>query len=123
MGILIVGGGNLGEALKNKLSERPDVKVRIASRKSDDVKLDITDSDSVKSLDETLGAAAVDHVVLCCGTSTFGPITQFNAEQWKSNVDSKLIAVTTLVMALVGDLKVLKDGGPVTITSGQAADT
>merc|ERR1719183_157028 len=123
LSVLIVGGGNLGDAVKTKLAARPDVSVRVASRSSEDVKLDIGSAESVKSLDSQLGPGSVDHVVVCCGTSTFGPFAKFDADSWNANISGKLVSVTQLVLALVQNLKVLKDGGSITVTSGQAATT
>merc|ERR1712232_980932 len=57
------------------------------------------------------------------GTSTFGPLQNFDHESWEASVNGKLLAVTQFVIALVKELKFLKDGGSVTITTGQAADT
>jgi NAD(P)-dependent dehydrogenase (short-subunit alcohol dehydrogenase family) len=120
--VLIVGSGALGAALRTRLLARGGVNVLTASRSSD-VKLDITSSESVKSLDGQLEAGSVDHVVVCCGASTFGPFEKFDADSWGANISSKLVAVSTLVLALVNDLKVLKDAGSITITTGQTADT
>jgi NAD(P)-dependent dehydrogenase (short-subunit alcohol dehydrogenase family) len=119
--VLIVGNGVLGDALRTRLLQRANVAVRVASRSSE-VKLDITSQESVKSLDEQLGAASLDHVVVCCGASTFGQFSNFDADAWSANLSSKLVAVSQLSLALVKDLKVLKDGGSITITTGQTAD-
>jgi NADP-dependent 3-hydroxy acid dehydrogenase YdfG len=119
--VLVVGGGNLGSALKIHLESLKGVSVRVASRSSNDVKLNIMDPESVRSLDAQLQAASVDHVVVCCGTSTFGPLTGFDAAKWKENIDGKLLSVTSLVLALVQDLKILKDGGSIAVTTGGAA--
>eukprot|EP00929_Paragymnodinium_shiwhaense_P119571 TRINITY_DN91471_c0_g1_i1.p1 TRINITY_DN91471_c0_g1~~TRINITY_DN91471_c0_g1_i1.p1 ORF type:complete len:225 (+),score=57.14 TRINITY_DN91471_c0_g1_i1:89-763(+) len=121
--VLIVGRGNLGEALHERLTARGGVGIRIASRSSDDVKLDLSSRESVLALDTQLEAASVDHVVVCCGTSTFGPLSSFNAETWQANVSGKLLAVSQFVLALIHELKILKDGASITITTGQAATT
>lgn len=122
--ILIVGGGNLGAALQASLAIRsPCPEVRVASRSSGDVQLDISSLDSIRGLDTQLDAASVDHVVVCCGTSTFGPLANFDAEAWNVNVSGKLLAVSQLVLSLVRELKLLKDDGSITITTGQAATT
>merc|ERR1712232_225064 len=57
------------------------------------------------------------------GSSTFGPLQSFDHESWAASVNGKLLAVTQFVIALVKELKCLKDGGSITITTGQAADT
>jgi len=119
---LIVGSGNLGNALREKLLARK-VAVRMASRSSEDVKLDMTSIESIRSLDTSLGANSVDHVVVCAGSSTYGPLEKFNDEAWQQSVTGKLLAVSRLVVALVNELKLLKDNGSITITTGQAATT
>lgn len=121
--VLIVGKGNLGAALQERLQARGGVEVKVASRSSDDVKLDLGSLESVRSLDAQLAAGSIDHVVVCCGTSTYGPLKNFNTETWQANVAGKLMAVTQFVLSLVHDLKILKDGGSITITTGQAATT
>merc|ERR1719271_1249883 len=121
--VLLIGRGNLGDALKTRLAERSGISVRVASRSSEDVKLDISSPESIKSLDEQLSSASVDHVVICCGSSTYGPLSAFNSATWSANINGKLLTVTQLVLAFVQDLKVLKDGGSITVTTGQAANT
>eukprot|EP00933_Yihiella_yeosuensis_P043570 TRINITY_DN38429_c0_g1_i1.p1 TRINITY_DN38429_c0_g1~~TRINITY_DN38429_c0_g1_i1.p1 ORF type:complete len:243 (-),score=53.40 TRINITY_DN38429_c0_g1_i1:107-778(-) len=119
---LIVGSGNLGAAVAEKLRAK-GVEVRMASRSSQDVKLDMSSGESIRSLDTTLGAASIDHVIVCAGTSTFGTLANFDAQSWEQNVTGKLLSVTQLVLALTTELKLLKDKGSITITTGQAATT
>lgn len=119
--VLLIGSGNLGGALRSKLQERGGIEVRLASRSSEDIKLDISSRESVLGLDTRFEPSSVDHVVVCTGASIFGPLSSFNADTWNSNVAGKLMAVSQLVLCLVQELKLLKDQGSVTITSGQAA--
>mmetsp|Transcript_17546 Transcript_17546/g.30711 ORF Transcript_17546/g.30711 Transcript_17546/m.30711 type:complete len:232 (+) Transcript_17546:2-697(+) len=119
---LIVGGGNLGNALREKLAARK-VTVRMASRSSEDVKLDMSSIESIRSLDKTLGANSVDHVVVCAGSSTYGPLEKFDDAAWEQNISGKLLSVSRFVVALLNELKLLKDNGSITITTGQAATT
>jgi len=127
--VLIVGSGFIGTALKERLQARGGVRVRMAGRSKleEDLLWDITDFDrasakSLYALDEQLEAASVEHVVLACGTSLFGPLEQFTHESWEENVSLKLLAVTRSVLALVTEAKFLKDGGSITISTGQASD-
>mmetsp|Transcript_43148 Transcript_43148/g.101376 ORF Transcript_43148/g.101376 Transcript_43148/m.101376 type:complete len:238 (+) Transcript_43148:96-809(+) len=125
--VLIAGSGFIGLALKERLQARGDVCVRMASRSSEDLKWDITDFDrasakSVYGLDGQLEPASVEHIVVACGTSLFGPLEQFTPESWEENVTGKLLSVSRLVLALVKEAKFLKDGGSITITTGQASD-
>lgn len=122
--VLVVGTGGLGAAVQSKLRARaPDAVVRMASRSSEDVSLDMSSPESIRALDALFGPASVDHVVVCAGTSTFGPLEKFDADSWEKNVAGKLLSVTQLVLALVTELKLLKDSGSITITTGQAATT
>eukprot|EP00927_Polykrikos_kofoidii_P062264 TRINITY_DN57076_c0_g1_i1.p1 TRINITY_DN57076_c0_g1~~TRINITY_DN57076_c0_g1_i1.p1 ORF type:complete len:248 (+),score=36.97 TRINITY_DN57076_c0_g1_i1:69-746(+) len=120
---LIVGRGNLGSAVQAKLLERKDVTVRMASRSSDDVKLDVGSLESIRDLDFQLKAQSIDHVAICTGSSTYGPLAKFTAEAWQGNVAGKLLSVSQLVLAIVQDLKFLKDNGSITVTTGQSATT
>jgi len=122
--VLVVGTGGLGAAVQSKLRARvPDVVVRMASRTSEDVSLDMSSTESIRALDTLFGPASVDHVVVCAGSSTFGPLDKFDADSWEKNVTGKLLSVSQLVLALVTQLKLLRDSGSVTITTGQAATT
>jgi len=125
--VLLVGRGCLGTAIKERLEARAHTKVREASRSSQDIPLDITNftkdaSSSVYSLDTYLEAKSVDHIVLACPASLFGPLDGFTAASWKENLSGKLVAVTQLVLVILQELSFLKDGGSITVSSGQAAD-
>lgn len=119
---LVIGRGHLGSAVNAKLTAR-GVKVHMASRSSDDVQLDLGSVESVRSLDSKFAQASVDHVVVCAGTSTYGPLDKFDLTTWEQNISGKMLAVSRLVVALTNELKLLKDDGSITITSGQAATT
>jgi len=101
------------------------VKIITAARNDGDVKLDISSEESVAQLANQV--SDVDHVVVCCGASQFGALQTFTMESWSAQIGSKLLAVTRLVIGLAnqeGSLAgVLKDGGSVTITAGQASRT
>jgi enoyl-[acyl-carrier-protein] reductase (NADH) len=121
--ILLIGSGNIGSALLSQLNARANTKVIVAGR-SADCALDINDVESVTALDAKI-PGGVDHVVVCCGASTFGPLANFDSASWAANCSSKLVAVTRLIVMLANcaELKVLKDGGSITVTAGQAART
>eukprot|EP00966_Prymnesium_polylepis_P010776 248296-Prymnesium_polylepis.1 len=124
--VLVVGSsGNIGAALVQQLRARPGVTVLEASRSASGpsaVALDIYDVESVKSLDERL-PDGVDHIVVCCGASTFGPLAGFDADKWTANCTNKLIAVSRLaIMCANGaEVRCLKEGGSITVTAGQAS--
>lgn len=123
---LIVGAtGNIGAELAKQLAAG-GFKVLTAARANADVQLDICSLDSVRGLDKQI-PDGVDHVVVCCGASQFGPLKSFTAEKWGAGIASKLISVTQLVVALVnqeeGCAGVLRDNGSITVTAGQLSRT
>lgn len=120
--VLIIGGGNIGSALRAKLEET-GADVRMASRSSADVQLDITSDASVRALSAQIGAGSVDHVVVATGTSTYGPLEKFGCAEWRGNLNAKLGAVSSLVVDLCREGTPLRDGGSIIVTSGQAATT
>jgi len=67
----------------------------------------------------------VDHVVICAGHSSFGDISRFDAKAWRDNFENKLLCVSRTAVMLMNatEVKLLRDGGSVTITSGLAART
>ena len=75
-----------------------------------------------KALDEKI-PGGVDHIVVCCGASTFGPLGGFDSDKWTANCTHKLIAITRLVVMCANGVEVscLRDGGSVTVTAGQAS--
>jgi len=126
--VLVVGStGNVGMEVVQQLKERGGVTVFGASRSGsglDTVPLDIYSMDSVKSLDAAL-PDGVDHVVVCCGASTFGPIGGFDSQKWEENISHKLLAVSRLIVMLANgnELRCLRAGGSITVTAGQASRT
>eukprot|EP00746_Dinoflagellata_sp_MGD_P001580 gnl/MRDRNA2_/MRDRNA2_102993_c0_seq1.p1 gnl/MRDRNA2_/MRDRNA2_102993_c0~~gnl/MRDRNA2_/MRDRNA2_102993_c0_seq1.p1 ORF type:complete len:520 (-),score=132.02 gnl/MRDRNA2_/MRDRNA2_102993_c0_seq1:58-1617(-) len=117
---LVIGTGNIGGEVAKQLRESGDWNVKCGSRNGD-VKIDITDRSSILSLDEQI-PGGLDHVVIATGASTFGALASFTTETWQSNLQTKLVAVTNFVLMLVHkETAVLRDGGGITITSGQAA--
>mmetsp|Transcript_53570 Transcript_53570/g.148983 ORF Transcript_53570/g.148983 Transcript_53570/m.148983 type:complete len:225 (+) Transcript_53570:91-765(+) len=119
---LIVGTGHIGSALRARL-ERRSVTVVGASRSSEEVKLDMSSIESIRALDAQFEPDSIDHVVVCAGSSIYGPITAFDAEAWSANMHSKLLSVSQLVLLLVNELKVMRQGGSITVTTGQTATT
>jgi len=126
--VLVIGSsGTVGMEVVRQLKERGGVTVLGASRSDsglDRVQLDIYSMDSVKSLDAAL-PDGVDHVVVCCGASTFGPIWDFDSQKWEENITKKLMAVSRLIIMLANgkELRCLRDGGSITVTAGQISRT
>lgn len=130
--VLVVGAtGNIGSALVSKLATLDHVTVYSASRGSGDLQLDINSEESVSTIKDQLAAkhgdGTIDHVVVCCGASQFGPISNFSAESWTANCMGKLVAVSRLALQLLNDQGgcegVLRPGGSITVTAGQASRT
>lgn len=128
MTVLVVGStGFIGGEVVRQLKERAGVTVIGASRNATgpgDIKVDIGSVDSVKALDGAL-PGLVDHVVICCGTSTYGPLSAFDGQKWEANCAGKLVAVSRLVVMLANgiEMRCLRENGSITVTSGQAART
>lgn len=123
--VLVVGSsGNLGQALVPMLRAMEHVTVLEASR-SGAVRLDLYDEASVRSLGERLPGGAVHHVVVCCGASHFGPLASFGAAKWAESCGNKFMAVSRLIVMLANGEEApwLKEGGSITVTTGQAART
>lgn len=128
--VLVVGStGNIGKEVVRQLRARGGVKILEASRKASgaeahEVQLDIGDAASVRAMGAAL-PDGVDHVVVCCGASTFGALDTFDAEKWEGNCAGKLLAVSRLIVMLANGKEsgFLREGGSITVTTGQSART
>lgn len=124
--MLVVGAGSIGTEVTTLL-RRHGAKVTEARRSAvgpGTVQLDICSMDSIKGLDAAL-PEGVDHVVVCCGASSFGPIDNLDSAKWTENCMNKLVAVSRLVIMLANgaEVKCLRAGGSITVTAGQSART
>jgi len=127
--VLVVGStGNIGGEIVRQLRARGGLRVLEASRRasvaSGQVPLDIADAASVRALDVAL-PGGIDHVVVCCGASTFGALETFDSGKWEGNCAGKLMAVSRLIVMLANgqEVKCLRPGGSITVTTGQSART
>ena len=78
MKILVIGGtGTIGQAIVKELSSRHSV--ISAGHKSGDIKVDITNSDSIKKMYHAAGA--VDAVIIATGIVHFGKLVEMSGEQ------------------------------------------
>lgn len=112
MRILLVGAsGTIGSAVATELGQRHEVLA--AGRSSGDVRMDITDTDSIRAgLEE---AAPLDAVVSAAGTVKFAPLEDMDAADFEIGLRDKLMGQVNLV--LIGrDL--VADGGSFTLTTG-----
>lgn len=124
--VLVIGTGYIGAECTKQMQEKGYTVLTARRSEGTEVQLDITKLDSVMALNEHKDLKdGVDHVMVVAGHSTFGDITKFDAKMWYENFDSKLLCCTRLAVLLLNgtDLKILKEGGSVTITSGLAART
>ncbi len=112
MKIIIVGGtGTIGKAVVKELSHRHQV--IIAAHQHGDVRVDITDQQSIENMYKTIGP--VDAVISTTGKIHFGEFAQMKAQQYQVGLDSKLMGQVNLV--LLG-IAYLNDAGSFTLTSG-----
>lgn len=112
MKIILIGGtGTIGKAVADELSK--DHQVIIVSHQKSKITVDITNPASIENMYKTVGP--VDGVVSTTGKVHFGPLKDFNAEQYQIGLNNKLMGQVNLV--LLG-LPYLNEGGSFTLTSG-----
>lgn len=125
--VLVVGGGNIGGEVIKQLKEK-GATVKLASfdpNDKPDANMDISDVDSCKALDKVFTKGSIDHVVVCCGASIFGPVSGFDSSKWSQGLKNKLESVSRLVVMLTNgeEIQILRDGGSITVTAGQLSRT
>jgi len=112
MRVLIVGAsGTIGRAVVAELRPRHDVIT--AGRTSGDLRIDITDSASIRSAFEQAGA--IDAVVSAAGHVKFAPFQDMTAADYEIGLKDKLMGQVNLV--LIGR-DYVSDGGSFTLTTG-----
>ncbi len=112
MHIILVGGaGTIGKAVYEELSQRHQVTV--AGRSSGDVLVNLTDTQSIVRLFETI--KNVDAVVCTAGNVHFAALDEMTAEDYAIGLNDKLMGQVNLVS--IG-MRYLNDGGSFTLTSG-----
>ena len=112
MRVLIVGAsGIIGRAVSSELGQRHEVIT--AGRNSGDVRLDITDSDSIRAAFAEAGP--VDAVVSTSGTVKFAPFAELDSAGYEIGLRDKLMGQVNLV--LIGRDSI-SDGGSFTLTTG-----
>ena len=116
MKIVIVGGnGTLGKKVSERLKKKHEV--IIASRDSGDLRVDITDSKSIKKLFEQTGK--LDAIVSTAGAAKWAAFESMTEEDFYVGIKSKLMGQVNLVR--IGK-DYLNNGGSVTLTTGILAD-
>lgn len=112
MKIIIVGtSGTIGRAVVSELGGRHDI--ISAGRSSGDVRMDITDSNSIRAAFEKIGS--FDAIVSATGSVKFAPFENMEAEDYQVGLKDKLMGQVSLV--LIGR-RFISDGGSFTLTSG-----
>lgn len=112
MRILLIGAsGTIGRAVADELSPRHEIVS--AGRSSGDVRVDMTDADSIRSAYAEAGP--LDAVVCAAGHVTFKPLAEMNADDYDVGLRDKLMGQVNLV--LLGRDHVA-EGGSFTLTGG-----
>lgn len=113
--ILIGASGTIGGHLYKTLSKKHDV-VR-ASRKGDDVAVDITSSASIEEMYESV--SSVDAVICAAGPAKFGPFSELSEDDFYIGIRGKMMGQINLVR--IGQ-QYLNDAGSFTLTTGILAE-
>lgn len=112
MRILIVGAsGTIGQAVTRELGQRHDIVT--GGRNSGDVRLDITDTESIRAAFSDAGP--LDAVVCTAGSVKFAPFADLDSAGYEVGLGDKLMGQVNLV--LVGR-ESISDGGSFTLTTG-----
>jgi NAD(P)-dependent dehydrogenase (short-subunit alcohol dehydrogenase family) len=117
MRVLVVGAtGTIGRAVVEALGARHEVVV--ASRSRAGLKVDLTQSDSIRAMFRATGP--VDAVVCAAGEARFAPLAKLGDEDFRFSLTNKLMGQVNLVR--IG-FEHVRDRGSLTVTSGILART
>jgi NAD(P)-dependent dehydrogenase (short-subunit alcohol dehydrogenase family) len=116
MNILIIGGnGTIGKRVSAHF--RQQHKVTVADRSGSDIRVDITDKDSIRAMFKSTGP--VDAVVSIAGEAKWAAFDDLSEEDFYIGLKSKLMGQVNLVR--IGTDYISK-GGSFTLTTGILAD-
>lgn len=116
MRVLLIGAsGTIGSAVRKELEARHEV--ISAGRNGADVTVDITSTDSIEAMYQTVGK--VDAVISATGGTYFGSLLELTPENNEISIQSKLKGQINLV--LLG-LNHVNDQGSFTLTTGIIMD-
>lgn len=116
MKILIIGGqGTIGKKVSDHFSKNDEV--LIAGRKSGNVTVDITSSDSIKTMFEKIGK--VDAIVSIAGEAKWAPFNELTEDDFYIGLKSKLMGQVNVVR--IGQ-HYLNSKGSITLSTGILAD-
>jgi NAD(P)-dependent dehydrogenase (short-subunit alcohol dehydrogenase family) len=111
MKIVIVGAsGTIGSAVTDLLSQHHEV---VRASRSAEVRVDITDSGSIRAMYDTVGA--VDAVVSCAGGGAMKSLTELTDDEFEGTLHNKVMGQVNLVRF---GLDAMNDGGVFILTSG-----
>ena len=112
MKIIVIGAsGAVGKTAVDALSSRHEV-VKV-SRSSGEVRVDVDDVESIRSMYQQVGK--VDAVVSAIGHGHFGTVHEMTSEQFMKGINHKLLPQVNLVLE---GFDYINDGGSFTLTSG-----
>ncbi|BBO76609.1 short chain dehydrogenase [Desulfosarcina widdelii] len=116
MKILIVGGnGTIGTPVSRQLAKKHEVIV--AGRNSGDITVDMTDSQSIQAMFESVGK--VDAIVCIAGEAKWAAFEEMTEEDFYLGLKNKLMGQVNLVRL---GYKYLNDNGSFTLSTGILAD-
>ncbi|MEP6849640.1 MAG: short chain dehydrogenase [Acidobacteriota bacterium] len=116
MKILLIGAtGTIGKRIYDELSKKHGV-IK-ASRKGEDVAVDITSAESIEEMYKTV--ENIDAVVCAAGPVAFAPFGEITEQDFYASIRGKLMSQVNLVR--IGQ-KHLNDGGSFTLTTGILVD-
>ncbi len=116
MKILLVGGqGTIGKKIKNRLAAENEVIT--AGRNSGDVRVDMTEPQSVEEMFKKVGK--VDAVIVTAGSAPVKPLMDTSYDDFLKGVKYKMMGQIQVAMSATG---YLNKGGSVTLTSGILAE-
>lgn len=116
MKILVIGGnGTIGKPVVNHFKENDEV--IIAGRNSGDIKLDISDTSSIKEALEQTGK--VDAIVCIAGEAKWDDFQKLSEQDYYIGIKSKLMGQVNLVR--IGQ-DYINSNGSITLSTGILAD-
>ena len=116
MKILIIGGlGTIGNHVAKELKEKNEV--IIAGRSGGDLKIDITNTDSIENGLKSL--EKLDAIICIAGEAKWADFEKLTEEDYYIGIRSKLMGQVNLVR--IGR-KYLNPGGSITLSTGTLAD-
>lgn len=112
MKVIVIGQGTIGSEVKKALEEKGH-EVLAVSRNSGELRADISDKESLKTLFGRVGS--FDAVASAAGEAVFEPLEKSSDEQWATSFKVKLMGQINVVRTA---LPFITDKGSFTLISG-----